>query len=419
VLAVLSWLAATATASDLESLGEPPERSRTYVPPAQRLANRFFWGGGVLLAATGLALIGRTLASPGDRTLTGLVASLRGSSATGLAFNVLLYFILGVVMLGQVRSDALGRRWREQGIPVDRVLPRRWTRASLALVGLAALLAFLLPAGYSVGLLDLVGSVILWAAAVLSYLGAVIVFIGAFLCTPLMALLFRSDATRSEPVPPRFEPPVPPAQAAGPTADWVLLMRSVLFWALIAGGVLYVIRAYLHDHPELSASLARFRPLQALRHLWLAILGLLGRWKQTVQQRLPSRAVRRPVDLRERSQRGRFFRLGALSPRERVLYYYLSILRRAGRLGYPRRPPETPYEYDSSLEPHLREAHQEMDALTDAFVEARYSQHAVESARSRLVRGDWKRVKAALRSLRRTRPAQPTPDSNSTGESKG
>ena len=39
-------------------------------------------------------------------------------------------------------------------------LASRWVRYSLAFIGLAALLAFLLPTGYTVGLLDAVATIV-------------------------------------------------------------------------------------------------------------------------------------------------------------------------------------------------------------------------------------------------------------------
>jgi hypothetical protein len=401
VLALSSWLTATGAARDLDRVGEPPVRSRYYVSPMQSLSGRFFWGGGLLLVVSGLILIDRTAPASHDWSLGAVLRNLRGSPSPELAFNVLLYFFLGLVALGQVRSTVLIRRWREQEIPVDEVLPRRWLRASLVLVGLAALLAFLLPTGYTVGLLELVGTAVLWAAAILTYVFALLMLVGALICSPLFALLAGDEVPPAKPVLPRLEPPPPAPTAAGHTPDWVLLMRSVLFWALIVAGALYVVRAYLHDHPEIAHILSQLRPVRALRRLWAAILSLLGRWRRSVRLRLPRRTAKRRERREERGRVFRFFRLGGLSPRERIRYYYLSILRRAERLGYPRRPPQTPHEYHDAMEPRLQQAHQEMDSLTEGFVEARYSQHSIGSDQAREVREAWRRVKLALRSLRR------------------
>ena len=78
-----------------------------------------------------------------------------------------------------------------------------------------------------------------------------------------------------------------------------------------------------------------------------------------------------------------------------------SILRRAGRLGLPRRRAQTPHEYDGTLGPHLDQAQQEMTQLTQAFVEARYSHHTFDRERDKQVRAGWQQVKAALRALGR------------------
>jgi len=89
-----------------------------------------------------------------------------------------------------------------------------------------------------------------------------------------------------------------------------------------------------------------------------------------------------------------------LSPRERVLYYYLSIVRRAGERGFPRRRSQTPYEYDTLLEPNLPYAQQDMASLTQAFVEARYSRREIEPDQAGQIQTYWQRVKAALQALK-------------------
>jgi hypothetical protein len=187
-------------------------------------------------------------------------------------------------------------------------------------------------------------------------------------------------------------------------------MRSVLFWALILAGVLYVVRTYLRDHPELAHLITGWRPFAALRNLWAAVRRWFLRWRTAVRQAIPRRIARRPAAGKAARRPFRFLRLGALSPRERILYYYWSILRRAERLGFPRRPPETPYEYDASMRPHLPQAELEMGELTEAFLEARYSQRSIEAGRDRQVRPAWRGVRGALRALRKKRAADNEPD---------
>jgi hypothetical protein len=318
----------------------------------------------VLLIAAGITRIG-----------IAALLNLSRPSVPGLVLNVLVYFLLGLVMLGQVHFTRLHQQWQAQEIKMAAGLAGRWARYSLAFIGLAALLAFLLPTGYTVGLLDVVGTIIYFLGYILSLLALILLFILSLLLMPC-AMLFGSERLTTP------QPSLPPPQllqqpSGGAAPGWFEILRSLLFWAAALGMVFYVVRSYLHDHPEMLQALTSLGPIHALREsLW----------------RASPRSSKEPF---------RFFRLGALSPRERILYYYLSILRRAERQGFPRQRAQTPYEYDATLAPHLPQAQQEMTLLTEAFVEARYSQHVIEPGQARRMRVEWQRVKAALQVLKR------------------
>lgn len=165
--------------------------------------------------------------------------------------------------------------------------------------------------------------------------------------------------------------------------------------------LLYVIRSYLCDRPELLQALVARSPIRALRDflvaLWRRLFGLAEAASERITRRLSQQRVR----VRSSKRPFRFFRLGALSPREHILYYYLSIVERARRQGYPRQRSETPFEYDTTLGPELPMARQELTLLTQAFVEARYSRQTFDREQDRQVRAIWKRVRAALQALKR------------------
>jgi hypothetical protein len=389
VLALLSWLASTQTIQDLERIGEPPEHIRSYISPRERLANRFFWGGIVLLVIAGIARLG-----------IATLLHLSHPSVPGLVLNVLVYFLLGLAMLGQAHFTRLHRLWQAQKVKIAEGLADRWARYSLIFIGLAALIAFLLPTGYTFGLLDVAATILFALGYVLVVLGLFLSFLFGLLMMPL-AWLFKDSYTTPN-VPSPLEFPRPEASGAGPggVANWWEILRSLLFWAVALGMVVYVIRSYLHDRPELLAALTALKPIRFLRDLLAALWRRLVGLAEAVNERLPGR-------MQLRAGRGspetpfRLFRLGALPPRERILYYYLSILRRASRLGLPRRRSQTPHEYDDTLGPHLDQARPEMTQLTQAFIEARYSRHAFDQERDKQVRARWQQVKAALRALRR------------------
>jgi hypothetical protein len=141
-------------------------------------------------------------------------------------------------------------------------------------------------------------------------------------------------------------------------------------------------------------------PARILRRWWAALRRLWSRTAAAIGERLAG-GLSLPWSRRLWSGKSiSLFRLGALSPRERVLYYYLSIVRRAGERGFPRRRSQTPYEYDVLLEPNLPHAQQDMASLTQAFVEARYSRREIEPGQAGQIQTYWQRVKAALQELK-------------------
>ena len=392
LLALISWHVAGQTTGDYERLDEPPEYHRYYVSPLDSMAGRFFEGGLVLLVAAGLTRAG----------LAHLL-NLSRPPVHGLILNVLVYFLVGLVMLGQVRFATLRKRWQAQEIKVSDELPGRWVRYSLAFIGLVAGLAFLLPTGYTLGLLDVIG----WTlGAILGFLSLVFTVLFWLFMLPLAWLLswlglvpsqLGLDQPLSRLPPQNQDPPVAP--------DWLQILRSLVFWAIVLGILFYLVRSYLRDHPELAKALANLGLVRALRDMWSAFrrsLRSLGGWGKAVMERLPRHWA---LPLRRRGTSNReplgFFRLRGLPPREQVLYYYLSILQRAGRQGLARRPAQTPEEYRSALDPNLLGAHRPLEQLTRAFMEARYSRHVVDSDQVRGVRASWQQVKAALSRLRR------------------
>lgn len=392
ILTLLSWTASTRTTYDLDRIGEPPVRDKYYVYPVDALTSRFFWGGAMLLWIAGITRIGISA-----------LLNLSRPSVPGLVLNVLLYFALGLAMLGQIQYARLSQRWRKEGIDVPRGLAAHWVRYTLLFVGLTGLIVFLLPTGYTLPLLEVISiavGAVLYVFNVIFQL-AVALFLLIFM--PLARLLGAD--LQVEPPPDPIPPlQVPPPQTGVSAPGWLEVARSISFWILTIAVVVYVVRSYLHDRPELTEALGTLKWVGGFRRFLLGIWRRLTGLARAARERLPTRPRLRPgrTDREGAPAKGpfRFFLLGKISRRQRTLYYYLSILRRAAREGYPRRRSQTPYEYDAHLGPEMPQAESEMDRLTDAFVETRYSTHPIGQEQERRVRADWRRVRAALRSLR-------------------
>jgi len=108
---------------------------------------------------------------------------------------------------------------------------------------------------------------------------------------------------------------------------------------------------------------------------------------------------------RAQQRRLRYLALGRLAPRERVRYFYLSIVERSAHQGFGRPSNLTPLEYQPTLASQLPEAAAEVEQLTQAFLEARYSAHELTREDERPVKALWQRIKQALVARKHTPPA--------------
>jgi hypothetical protein len=70
----------------------------------------------------------------------------------------------------------------------------------------------------------------------------------------------------------------------------------------------------------------------------------------------------------------------------------------------PRAGWQTPGEYDQFLSKHLPEVEQELASMTDLFIEARYSQHAIGDRQISSIQSAWEQVRKLLRSRIRAHP---------------
>jgi hypothetical protein len=92
-----------------------------------------------------------------------------------------------------------------------------------------------------------------------------------------------------------------------------------------------------------------------------------------------------------------------LTPRQKVIFYYLALVRRAKEAGIPRQDGQTPYEYARSLTSSLEEGKDGVEAMTESFVEARYSRHDIPAKEARRAESIWETIRHVLQNVRRSR----------------
>ncbi|MHB8625222.1 MAG: DUF4129 domain-containing protein [Aggregatilineales bacterium] len=377
VVAFIVWYSMLDIAHDFKELDNPPPPAMNdqndYTSPVDRLTRRFFVGG-ILLFVVG-------------------AVSVNFGSLAPLAAVLLAYFVLGLLFLPGLRFQMERHRWRSLGIQANETMIVPWVRAGLALVALSGIAALVLPTGFASGLLDAFRTMATLVAALIQFIIALLFWL---ISIPLHLLFGNSNNPQTPFVP----PPLPPiTDQANPTANPLFdLLPKLILFAL----VIYIVVSYFRDHPEFWAMLKKLRIIRFLSSAWQSIRRGTGALTKELRVRLPA-ALALPFRRRDSNaaKSFRFIRLNSLSARERILYFYLSTVRRAEERGIPRTPIQTPYEYSETLKPALPDDKEALDNLTDAFVEARYSRHPIAPDHARQVQSNWKRLQQALRAIRR------------------
>ncbi len=215
VLSLTAWFMAAATAKDLHTITDPTlyigEKS-----PMQRISTRFFAGGIILLITTAFARVRFMELLQSDRP-----------RVPGLILGILIYFMLGLFTLGQINYMHHTGLWHRQKVRVAEGMGLIWLRYSLFFLAVVTLIAFFLPTGYTMGLLDLVRYIFNIAL----FIANLVFFILSFPFLLLMSLLSKNTETEipSMETPTAFQPPEVIASTS--PNQWFEMLRSLLFWA--------------------------------------------------------------------------------------------------------------------------------------------------------------------------------------------
>jgi hypothetical protein len=238
-------------------------------------------------------------------------------------------------------------------------------------------------------------------ARVFQFIFDIIIFVLNFfiILIGLILSLFSFKTPETIPVDPDTQSATP---AAPPIANapmpWFELLKSILFWGIFLAIVIYGIDYYLRQNTELLESLKRFRLIA-----WISQgLNWLKERFQNLNRQLAEAAKSGVERLRGarltagRKRRFRFVNLRRLSPREKAIFFFLTMVRRGEEKGLPRRNAQTPQQYAEKLQTSLPDVEADLDTMADFFVEARYSLHPISEEQVGLVRRAWNHVRRAL-----------------------
>jgi Na+-transporting methylmalonyl-CoA/oxaloacetate decarboxylase gamma subunit len=365
-----------------------PRTSVNRTAALERIMVSFFWGGLILIICTGLARYDIPYLFPD-----------RPPPVSELVLNVMAYFLLGLVLISQAYYSVLRARWQLEEIEIAPHIGTRWAILTAIFLVLVITIALLLPNGYAMGLPQAIALAVQMVTTGMMYIILFVLSILIFIINMIAALLLGHPKPLLET--PSVGPMATPAPSPerGPGLPIWGMLRDILVWLLLLGIVAYSFYNFLGDRRQLLKGLFSRGFLGQLRRL---LARLFGSTRQVAQRagRLAQEQLKRLFSAGARRHPWRYFSLSSLTPRQLVLYFYLSIVRRAEQRDIVRQPWQTPYEYGVRLRAALPEQEPEVVELTEAFVIARYSPHPVTSEEANVLKRTWRRVRGALRRWR-------------------
>jgi hypothetical protein len=350
-----------------------------------RISSRIFIFGTILVAMAVLARldISTPFMNAGEITRGNLFPVL----------NVLAYFILGLLLLSQTQFALLRARWIHQHLPVSGNLARNWMKYGLAFFVILAAIVAVLPTNYSLGLFETLEVVLRFIIQAINFL-FMLIMLPITLC---LSLFSSGSATTSEP-PSESLGKFMAATAKTPLPWWEFL-KSLLFWVIFIGVIIFAIRYFLLQNTALWKSIRSFAFYRWLASQWKrfvdSIKGVnqqVGAVIKTGLRKLRIQQANLPV-----SPLRKIINPSRLSARGKIVYYYLNLLKIASERGLERAPSQTPFQYQQQLNRAIPEIEPDLDQFTTVFVETRYSQHPVEDSTANTARGLWEGIEVILR----------------------
>ena len=364
--------------------------------PLRRLAARFLQGGLCLILFA--ALTASNVRQNLSIEALGELITLRRPPSSLALLNVLAYFVVVLLLIVEAQYVRTRAIWTLDRVPVGQGVATRWAAAGglLVVAGLSA--ALLAPTEGLVGLGDALAVLLALLATLAAYVTLGLYMLLWLLLYPLRWLMGGGE----EGTPPQMAmPPPPPPVIEGGGGSILELLRSALFWLVLAAALAYSLQALWRQ-----GALARLWPAGArfLSRLGAGVVALLlGLW------RLLRGAARGAAEVARRFapripgrgalQRARGVLAGALpgrDPRRIVIALYGMMLARAGQAGLERAVGQTATEYRARLREGVPAVAGEVDELTEAFLRARYSRRTIAPEDAGLARRAWEHIRRRL-----------------------
>lgn len=366
----------------------------------------WLWGGLLIVLAVGLS----TLEIRSLDVFQNPLAISRLGLQPGLLIMLLLYFGIGFYLLSEAKLLEMNARWLLNDITTDEQVKKVWQRTSLLILLVVGVVAAFLPIGPDLA----IGRILTALLYAVFFIINIIIFLLSIPLFLILSLFTGQPVEETAPIPP-LNPQIleeaPPPEASSLIETAAMVMSSA-FWTIFIVIAVMALLFFIRERKSLQQVKSAGEIGQ---RFWIWLIEFWNSlWQRVGHITIQLPTMRREVDddaepKESKQRRWRFFRLGALAPREQIRYFYLSTVRRAAERGVKRESADTPLEFAEDLKQGWPEVENEVEDLTEAFLKARYSDQPI-------TREDVPEVKETWKDVRRQLKKRSQPDDNDVEE---
>ncbi len=319
---------------------------------------------------------------------------------------LLIYFFAGFVFLALNQYAIMKARWYFDDIQVSPSLALRWLLYTWAFILVVILVIVFLPTNFTVGFYPIAQAIL----DVILFIFGIIQFLFTLPIALVVSLVnaLNTDETVIE----QMEQNIPEVVYTPPeitnTLPWLDVVKSIFFWLLFIGVIVFSIHYYLKNRQDFKAFLDKIKIGKWLRQIWRWISSGFSRLHQAAAETLQKGVenVRtfiknRKVNLPSLADLGR-----GLPPRQAVILAYIDWIHWSEARGLNRRKSQTPAEYAQRYQSALPEAEGEIMAITQSFIQARYTRQEISRTQAQAIRESLTQLKTAFQARERQKESE-------------
>ena len=373
--------------------------------------NHWIWGGVFVVIAVALSTIDFQNLSD-----TGIRSVLRLPMPPAMLWLTLTYFVSGFVLTSQGRLALLHIRWSRRDVTKTDQVERLWIRQALyVLLGIGGIASFL-PIGSSFFMSQIIQSALLAVFQAMAFLTYLLIRFVAWLF-PDRPIDPALEEFANEPFAPVVTPPPselpPPAEAVEPSP-----YGGAFFWFIVLSAIGLALLYVLQNQNIQLGDVQPSSLWQRLVNWWKAFLENFSKRTAELRDVVVMNFVRdEDEDDKKNQPSWRFIRVNALSPKQKLRYFYLSTTQRAEQRGRGRDNSDTPIEFSDDLKVGWPTADEEIDQVTAGFLKARYSPNEITEEEAAEVQAHWKALRSQLKRKAEKAPPPSEESDEETSES--